>query len=305
LHADHIHGLPGLLSALNESAALTLNRRKVEMFGPVGLYNYLAIVLSLSCATLDSMEIHVYELQSGVDRSRFYPEFEHPSLVRKALEQNSGGTWTIPQAVELNMPEHEGEHHARAGDWHVNAAEIRHLDRLQCLGYVFREQNDVAGSTLISATVGSLLGVSTSEGNNQVHPNEVETEEHRRPRNVTVLGDCYDVPWPMLDLSWNSDVLVHEATFSAADFDSRRSGGHSSPAMAGQVASSIEAKVLLLTHLSQAAAFRAGVQTILDEAQEAAGATTRVQMGYDHLEIRVPRNGFLHEEERNVKSTVS
>jgi len=131
-------------------------------------------------------------------------------------------------------------------------------------------------------------------------------------RSVAVLGDCKAVPETMAQLCQNVDILIHEATLCELDSPLKIvRGGHSTAAMAGKVAHRVQPKVLLLNHISSTLRHEAAEQDLALEAerqlkqpqQQAASEeketedapsppSTRVQIGYDHLEILVPRNGF-------------
>jgi Metallo-beta-lactamase superfamily len=84
MHADHVYGLPGLLLSLQVARMYSRAQLPVEIYGPVGLYNFLAMTLALTGTQLRRLNVHVYELQGGTQRSmRFagnrqtYPEFAH------------------------------------------------------------------------------------------------------------------------------------------------------------------------------------------------------------------------------------
>jgi ribonuclease Z len=52
LHTDHIGGLPGLLLGLQLIAKTTSRAEKktLQIYGPIGLHNFIATNLSLACA---------------------------------------------------------------------------------------------------------------------------------------------------------------------------------------------------------------------------------------------------------------
>jgi ribonuclease BN (tRNA processing enzyme) len=68
---------------------------------------------------------------------------------------------------------------------------------------------------------------------------------------LTLLGDCYDVSNGILSIAHASDILVHEATLEDAFREKAITNGHSTPTMAANVANSISAKCLVLSHFSQ------------------------------------------------------
>lgn len=84
MHGDHVFGLPGLLLNMQVSGLHANKQRSIEIYGPVGLYNYIATVLSLTGTELRKLSVEVYELQGGTQRSMRYagnrktfPEFHH------------------------------------------------------------------------------------------------------------------------------------------------------------------------------------------------------------------------------------
>jgi hypothetical protein len=132
LHGDHIFGLvPVILGVMVSHKVAMSNPTKkakhqrehngdlpiLEIYGPPGLYNYITMVLSLSCSKVNYLNIQVIELvggknergppprlsrakaaagggggAGGVTRNIFlshYPEIEIPLITRKYLEQVS------------------------------------------------------------------------------------------------------------------------------------------------------------------------------------------------------------------------
>lgn len=84
MHGDHVFGLPSFLLNLQIAGLLANEQRTVEIYGPVGLFNYIATSLSLTGTELRKMTVEVYELHGGTQRSmrhqcnrRTFPEFFH------------------------------------------------------------------------------------------------------------------------------------------------------------------------------------------------------------------------------------
>jgi ribonuclease BN (tRNA processing enzyme) len=92
---DHIFGLPSLLLSLQLCAKddPSKDTKVIQIFGPVGLYNYIATSLSLSYADLRFLSVEVYEFEGGSKRwkqagaVKNYPEFRVRGLSRKSLPQ--------------------------------------------------------------------------------------------------------------------------------------------------------------------------------------------------------------------------
>jgi ribonuclease BN (tRNA processing enzyme) len=115
LHGDHLFGLvPIILQAsVGHKSALAAKydrehgeRATLEIYGPPGIYNYVCMVLTLSCSKLNYLNVHVIELVGGREeqgptasrprqrgrRNVFlahYPEIEVPAIKRKYLQQAS------------------------------------------------------------------------------------------------------------------------------------------------------------------------------------------------------------------------
>jgi len=325
MHGDHIFGLPGLLLGLQMVVkARTPPKRKwnrnsrpeekmlVQIYGPVGLYNFIATSLSLSSTELKHLTVEVHEFQGGSLRLkhpgaiRNYGEFRHQGLVRKGVPQNDDGTWTVSEATEILTPEDAERYNSDPHGVYVTAAELHHVPKLQCFGYVVREPTtqprslDVDSAIALGVKPGekykilkSGFPVMSDDDSREVQPDEVLVGETPTPRSLALFGDCCGVPGRMRELCRGVDVLVHEATIKGTDTGNRVDfGGHSTPAMAGRVADEVNAKVLVLNHLSPTSRFRAAERALAREAEQCISGRTKVQVAYDHLELLVPRSGF-------------
>jgi ribonuclease BN (tRNA processing enzyme) len=334
--------------------------RVLHIYGPEGLYELVATVLRLIHADLNFLRIEVHELVRGMSRSAggggggggrsvVLAKSLRRNLIRRAVPQNPDGTWTLQTPVEITTPEEAESLPSSGRGVYVMAAEVYHLSKLTCLGYVIREPH--TRPRLIDQSKAGKAGVQPGKKYNQlkygfsvpsdvdplivVHPDQVLIGDPRPSRSVAILGDCCAVPEPMLALCQNVDVLVHEATLAEAN--EYRPGlaekvwrtGHSTAAMAGVVARRVQPKVLLLNHIPSALrlkvlerglAMEAARQLVASRSTSnhstrplslswpptttpsptatststtpVSPATTRVQVGYDHLEIMVPAEGF-------------
>jgi len=311
LHGDHIFGLPGLLLHLQLIAKVS-QQKLVQVYGPVGTYNFIATTLSLSAAELKQLRVEVYELQGGSRRWRHpggnksFPEYRHRGLVRKVIPQNPDGTWTLLSVSEVTSLEEALYYDSRLKGVYVTAAEVEHTPKLHCFGYVIQEPH--VQSYKIDSDRAIALGLQPSnkyralkagfpvlsdDGSREIQPGDVLIGEKPRPRKLAVLGDCYHVPEPMAKLCQDADVVIHEATFSEQDTGQKVDhGGHSSAAMAGKFANSVNAKVLAMNHLSPSVRSDLSVKGLMEEAQNCVDGITRVQASCDLMEIIVPRSGF-------------
>ena len=317
MHGDHVFGLPGLLLNLQLSGVNAGDERKLEIFGPVGLYNYIAMAVSLCCTELRKLDVTVYELVGGTQRSsrqvgnrRHFKDFQHRGLHRRTIQQNTDGTWTLADAFELDTPEKAIANSEPSG-MTIRAAEIHHVPQLQCFGYTFKEPKTQLRNLVKAEELRSLgidrqgmrllkagFTVWTPDKSREIHPDEVCGGEAPKPRKLTILGDCCMVPPAMQELACNSDVLVHEATRSVNDeCRSQQLGGHSTAAQAGTFADLVKAKVLLLNHVSQKVDYQADspvnerAVALMTEANNRIRGFTKVQLAYDHMEFMIPRRG--------------
>ena len=329
LHGDHIFGLPGLLLFLQTIAKTRKFQTKpnyngpklkgepprlIQIYGPVGLYNYIAASVSLSCTELKHVHVDVYELTGGSRRwvhpgsLQDYPEFRHRGLRRHSIPQDKDGTWTLQVAQEITSMEEARRFSSTPRGVYVKAAQVMHVTKLQCFGYAVQEpwsqprnidverakSAGVEPSDLY-ACLKSGFAVPSDDGSRMVQPEEVYRLDDLpdKPRKLAFLGDCCAVPGPMAELCTDADVLVHEATLlesqSGAKVDH---GGHSTAAMAGRVADRVGAKVLFLNHISASHQTATAEEQIVQEASNAVEGPTKVQLSYDLLDIYVPRKGF-------------
>jgi ribonuclease BN (tRNA processing enzyme) len=217
--------------------------------------------------------------------------------------------------MEMSTPELAIKYYSKPEGMSVKAAEIHHVPQLQCFGYTLQEPWTQPRSLNVEAA--RALGVTSAisyrmlksgfpafndDRTRQVEADEV-CGEVPRPRKVTVLGDCCLVPPAMEMLAMNSDVLVHEATLAVTDKGNKVAvGGHSSAAQAAVFANKVNANVLILNHLPKKANTYKGIKECLDEAESRIRGATKVQLGYDHLEILIPRKGFEFGESKPTRS---
>lgn len=332
MHSDHVFGLPGLILSLQNCISSKKVSRKLEIFGPPGLYNYVASITCLSGTEIRYIDIVVNELHGGTRRSeqkictKQYPEFRHQRLKRRIIrpdnsEQNNndgwgvgGATWTISTAEEITSPEVASEFNSKPRGLYIKAAEVDHVPSLQCFGYVIEEGHTQPRTLDIEKAM--KLGVQSQKKYSQlksgfavmsdtklmlVEPDQVLVGDAMKPRKITILGDCWHIPDVMRKLSYNSDVLIHEATFLSEDniVEKVKFHGHCTAYKAGRNATILRAKVLLMNHLGPMAYFKqksyveeailGAIETLLPNEQQ---TPPLVQMAFDHLEVVVPRSGF-------------
>eukprot|EP00984_Skeletonema_dohrnii_P017428 scaffold7914_cov111-Skeletonema_dohrnii-CCMP3373.AAC.3 len=237
--------------------SVTMEKPTIEIYGPPGLYNYIGMVLSLSCSKMNHLNVKVIELVGGKEERGFgssasssqrgrrnvftshYPEIQTPLVTRKFLEQNDDKTWIIdaPEPVTADSQVVGRDGFARLPNdtnlgterrLHIKAAELDHLSGVQTFGYVVEEQPPPG---TIDKDKAIALGVKPSKKYGLLKcgisvPNDDGTGEVHpsqvlcnvfRPRKFSLLADHRRVPPPMARLCANSDVVVHEATLSKKD----------------------------------------------------------------------------------------
>ena len=237
--------------------SITMEKPTLEIYGPPGLYNYIGMVLSLSCSKLNYLNVKVIELVGCKEERGFgstsgqrgrrnvftshYPEIQVPLLTRKFLEQNDDKTWTIdapaPVTADTKQTSIGNNGFNRLPNdtnlgtdrrLHIKAAELDHLSGVQTFGYVVEEQPPPG---TIDKEKAMALGVMPSRKYGLLKcgisvPTDDETGEVHpsqvlcnvfRPRKFSLLADHRMVPPPMARMCAKSDVLVHEATLSKKD----------------------------------------------------------------------------------------
>ena len=191
LHGDHLFGLVPMILGIMVSHKMRMSsprkqsvKRKhllehgeiptLEIFGPPGLFNYINMVLTLSCSKVNYLNINVIELVGGrMERGPMssrpkhrggrnvflshYPEIETPLITRKYLEKNKDGVWVIDEPEPITDATIENfvidgapqdGYHRLPNDvnlsvgrrLHIKAAELDHLNGVQTFGYTVEEQ---------------------------------------------------------------------------------------------------------------------------------------------------------------------
>ncbi len=91
-------------------------------------------------------------------------------------------------------------------------------------------------------------GISVKVGDILIKPEQVLGEE-RKGRKIVYSGDTSPCN-QMIDFAQDADILIHESTFNNSHRDNAIETGHSTAAMAAEIAKKACVKKLLLTHIS-------------------------------------------------------
>jgi len=323
LHGDHIFGLPGLIlgiqlasqsyskSSSDRSEGLTL-----KIYGPPGIYNYVAMSLRLSMSRLFSGKIIVTELLGGHadpgfnqksgrhnnyrdPRHTHYKEMSRRNLYREALKQNKDGTWTF-QVPFTAGPSTEGL-------LSVSAAEVRHVNDVMTFGYVIQEPEPEPNIIVEKARALGVepgrkyrllkkgIPVESDDGSKTVLPEQVLSKDmNRKERKFALIGDNCQLSRAMYQLCQDCDVLVHEATLIGSEslHEEAMLRGHSTPETAGSVAKDVNASLLVMNHISAKIDPGTGSEEVENSAKETNDNTSYIVAAEDFMELLLPKNGY-------------
>ncbi|XP_038079059.1 zinc phosphodiesterase ELAC protein 1-like isoform X2 [Patiria miniata] len=252
LHGDHLFGLPGLLCTMSQGTA-EAKKNKIEIYGPWGLRKYLRVALEMSRSTFNFSYV-VHELiHSPVDLpsdwTEWHPNHEADDHHHPQEEEGRNIEMDVDEECWLLFEDKRIK---------VKAAPLTH--RIPCFGYVIKEKTQVgklkAGYLKERGIPPGPLYAKIKDGNNIVSPTGqvITPAEAIGPsipgRKIVILGDTKDSS-RMSRIAHDADILVHEATLNNEHVEKCLEAGHSTPAMAANFAASINAKSLVLFHVSQ------------------------------------------------------
>lgn len=209
---DHFSGLIGLLSTLQ----LQRREKPLTITGPVGIREFVEWNMNFANVSL-TYEIHFVEVDEDFEGGRVVDEEE----------------------------------------FYVEARPLKH-NRF-CLGFRFQEK-DKPGK--VDAEKAEQMGIQEDWQYKELKAgNDVELEDgtivhshdivgHPRPGDsfayITDTGYCPN----SVKLAMNTNILIHEATFSENLSDKAAETGHSTSIDAARVANEAQTKLLVITHFS-------------------------------------------------------
>lgn len=212
LHGDHIFGLPGFLASRNFQASDEEGQTDLEMYGPIGLKNFVLTALKLSQTRL-SYRIHFHELERAEkifedETFEVYTELlDHTifCLGYRVVEKNRRGELDAEKLKADGLP------------FGPLFGRIKNGEEVEFEGKIFNADDYIGAD--------------------------------KCGRIVTILGDTRQTN-TAIRLAIGSDVLVHESTYEAVESKMAKRHGHSTSKQAAEVAQEAGVKRLLLTHIS-------------------------------------------------------
>lgn len=250
LHGDHIFGLTGLLA----SCGLAGNAKRIDIYGPAGLSDYLQACVRYS-QTHFSYPVKVHTIQPGMifEDEEYqvvcgYLKHRVTAFGYRIIEKDKPGRFDVEKAKKLGIPP----------------------------GPIYAQLKQ--GQTVTLADGRTIRG----------------TELCGVPQIGRKFVYCTDTVFceGAVELAQDADVLVHEATFSHHDAEMAFQRLHSTSTMAAQVALAAGAKQLMMTHFSPR--YAPGNSIILDDLlTEARAIFPNTNMAYDFLTHEIPRRPLL------------
>ncbi|XP_046355580.1 zinc phosphodiesterase ELAC protein 1-like [Haliotis rufescens] len=249
LHGDHCFGLPGLMCTISQNNART---EPVELYGPLGLRKFLRVSLELSRSQL-GFDYIVHELQ--VLDSQLPADWMEWTVDHAADEKLHPNE----KAGRLISPDENGVWQLfNDGKFHVQGVQLQH--RVPSFGFAIQEapqpgRFDVQAAKSLGIPPGPLYSKLKSgeavvlEDGTKVDASEV-VGPSRPGRHILVMGDTSDSS-EVVKVGRGADVLIHEATLENALWEKCLENGHSTPAMAAELAQQLDVGQLILTHFSQ------------------------------------------------------
>ncbi|XP_063312889.1 zinc phosphodiesterase ELAC protein 1 [Pelobates fuscus] len=254
LHGDHLFGLPGFLCTVSLQCGSTAVKQHVEIYGPVGLRDFVFRSLEISHSQL-AFPYVVHELIPSKDQCPVeeFKDFSRSGIDNEMASEVEGRTiCEDPEDGSYMLFENE--------QFTVKAIKLFH--RIPSFGFIIREKErpgklDVKKLKDFGIQPGPLCGklklgaTVTLENGQTVHPSDV-LGDPIPGRKVCILGDCSGIcSVGSAKLCQEADILIHEATLDDTQMDKAKEHGHSTPKMAAEFANLCRAHKLILTHFSQ------------------------------------------------------
>ena len=208
MHGDHVLGIPGII----QSMSLLGRTEKLEIYGPLGIKNFVKSILRTVEFTL-TFPLEVFEVHTGV----VYKNNEYDVRAVRTSHVVPGLAYAL---IERNRP----------GKFHPERARALGVPKGPLWSKLQRGEN-----------------VRLPKGKNVKSRDVVGPP--RPGRKVVYSGDTRPSK-NLLKLARKADMLIHEATFDDELSDRARVDGHSTPSQVARIAKAARVKRLVLTHLS-------------------------------------------------------
>lgn len=241
LHGDHIFGLPGLICSYDtflhpDRDQRIKTKQRLSLYGPPGLYNYLAV--SLSSSKLNNSKVTVNELQIGDET--FPAAIKHPNISLNRIS-NTESIWNVFEDSKYTVKAAKIDHSVQTFGFVVEEKPFPgrfNVEKAQSLGL----EPGPAYRKLIQGCPVELPDGSVIE------PQDV-VGDPVTGRKVAILGDTCNA-FNMVDMAQGADLVIHEATLAPEKRNKMISRGHATPAVAGLFARRAKATALAMTHFS-------------------------------------------------------
>jgi ribonuclease Z len=224
MHGDHVLGLPGLLQTM----ALMDRQKKIEIYGPEGVKQFLECVREILHFGLTfPVEIHeIYDAGTVCEETDYIVEAAKSnhvitSLAYAFVEKPRPGKFYPEKARALGVPEGEL--------W----SKLQHGEKIKLPNGQVIKPSEVMGLP-------------------------------RQGRKIVYTGDTRPFTG-FAKFATNADLVIHDSTFDDTLNEKAEVDGHSTPSQAAQQAKKAKAKKLVLTHIS---ARYADPQLLLEQAQK-------------------------------------
>lgn len=208
LHGDHVLGIPGLFQTM----ALMDRKKKVEVYGPVGIKQFLDCSKDVLKFGL-SFPVEIFEINPGVicEEKEYSIKAIKSSHTEESLsfgffEKPRPGKFYPEKAKKLGVPEG-------------------------------RLWSDLQKGETVTLSSGKTI-----------KPLDI-CGPMRRGRKIIYTGDTRPIKNFAIFAS-KADLLIHESTFDDSLIEKAIADGHSTPSQAAKLAKKAEVKKLVLTHIS-------------------------------------------------------
>ncbi len=210
-HADHCLGLGGLIQTMD----LFKRSKKLEIYGPEGIHEVVNKIITTGHFVLEGFDLEIIEIK--------------------------------PEGVEQIYKDK---------DIKISCAALDHT--VPCLGFSFEQTEkrefDKKKALSLGVPEGPLFSQLQAGEDVKVGKKTIKADQVlSKPifgKKVTYVSDTYPCK-AAVDLAKNSDVLIHESTFSDELKESSKEGMHTTAGEAAKIAKKAKAKKLYLAHISQ------------------------------------------------------